>query len=261
MGDIAEVAKDALLSDGYETAAVPFPQNTLRDESGYRRELLKAVGFFHPDVVIPVGNNTAAARIKESVPGLPVITTDSAWKVEMLDSKLASSELASRLGIPQPGIIRSAEETRSFPVIFKRDVSFAGSGVYKPSSPQALRSIEEHFAGKAYMIEEYIEGCDWSVDAVRSDGFFRFGCYRSLASKGQGPSELREAAGNPALGRFAEMMLDAIDYHGVCGLDFRLDDDGKPYFLECNPRLTGGLATQCQAGFNIPSLLVSLFAR
>ena len=116
--------------------------------------------------------------------------------------------------------------------------------------------LVEHFSGKRFLTEEYIEGTDWSVDAVRFDGYFRCGCYRSLASNGQGPSLRREIGDNPRLEGYARRLLDAIDYHGVCGFDFRVDSSGKAYFLECNPRLTGGLSTQLQTGFNIPSILV-----
>lgn len=259
MGDIAQVAQQALERDGFEVAAVPFDQNVLRDESGYRRQLLRAIERVRPDVVLPVGNTVAAARLAASSSGWPAFAVDAPERVELLDSKLAASRLAARLGIPQPRIFASPDEVTAYPVIFKRDVSFAGSGVYKPSSREALERIVEHFAGKPALIEEYVEGSDWSVDAVRLDGYFRFSCYRSLASQGshgQGPATLRELVDAPELGRFARLMLDAVDYHGVCGLDFRVTPDGRPFFLECNPRLTGGLATQLAAGFDIPSLLV-----
>lgn len=256
MGDIAPVAAAALEQDGFEAAAVPFEQNLYRDESGYRRELLKAVDALRPDVILPVGNTVAISRIKASVAGLPPIIVDTPEKVELLDGKISASQLASQLGIPQPRIFGSYDDITRYPVIFKRDRSFAGSGVYKPSSREALEKISEHFEGKPRLVEEYVEGSDWSVDAVRLEGFFRCGCYRTLESKGQGPSKAREAAEFPLLGRFAQQMLDAIDYHGVCGFDFRVTADGNPYFLECNPRLTGGLSTQIEAGFDIPGILV-----
>ncbi len=48
------------------------------------------------------------------------------------------------------------------------------------------------------------------------------------------------------------MMVETIDYEGVCGMDFRRDSQGNWYFLECNPRFTGGIDTQIAAGFDIP---------
>ena len=258
MGDIAETAGNALARSGYEARAIPFPQNLLHDECGYRRELLKAVKTFHPDIILPVGNTVAISRIKASVPGMPAIVAESPEKTELLDSKISSSALAARLGIPQPRMYGDAEEPDHFPVIFKRDVSFAGSGVYRPTTIQALRRIREHFAGKPCLVEEYIDGEDWSVDAIRSEGYFRYGCYRSLENRGQGPSIVREVADNPILGMYARTILDAVDWHGVCGMDFRVDRHGRPFFLECNPRLTGGLETQISAGFDIPSILVRL---
>lgn len=258
MGDIAAIARESLVRSGYDVHTVPFQQNLLHDECGYRRELLKAVKTFHPDIILPVGDTVAISRIKASSPEMPSIVAESPEKTELLNSKTSSSALAASLGIPQPHIFGPDEEPGHFPVIFKRDSSFAGSGVYRPTSMQALRRICGHFAGKPCLIEEYIEGEDWSVDAIRSEGYFRYGCYRSLENRGQGPSIVREAADNPVLGSYAKMILDALDWHGVCGMDFRVDRQGHPFFLECNPRLTGGLETQIKAGFDIPSILVSL---
>lgn len=54
-------------------------------------------------------------------------------------------------------------------------------------------------------------------------------------------------------------MLDSVDFHGVCGLDFRYDPaNGKIAFIEVNARFTGGLATPVAAGFNIPWALYKL---
>lgn len=258
MGDIAEVAQQSLLRAGYEVEAVAFAQNLLRDESGYRRELVRASQRFDPDFILPAGNNIAPARIKSTWSLRPLIITDAAEKVEMLDSKLSASRLAAELCIPQPRFFDSADEVPSYPVIFKRDVSFAGSGVYKPSSREALERITEHFAGHPYLIEEYIEGSDWSVDAIHWDGYFRCSSYRTLTHHGQGPSTTRELVRRPDLESYARMLLDAVDYHGVCGIDFRIAPDGRPFFLECNPRLTGGLSTQIEGGFDIPEELLRL---
>ena len=256
MGDISQTAEKALKADGHEVVAVPFPQNVQRDASGYERELLKASRAFSPDAILPVGNTVNISMIRASHPELPPVMVDSVLNTTLLDSKISASRIAAELGIPQPRIYKTIDEVESFPVILKRDVSFGGSGVYKPSSPEALKRITEHFAGKEFIIEEYIEGTDWSVDAVRFGDCFRYGCYISLSNRGQGPSLTRKAAGFPLLGKYAEMILEAVDYRGVCGMDFRVERDGKPFFLECNPRLTGGLATQIEAGFNIPTILV-----
>ena len=57
----------------------------------------------------------------------------------------------------------------------------------------------------------------------------------------------------------ARKLLDYVDFHGVCGLDFRFDpDNDRIAYIETNARFTGGLATPVAAGFDIPWVLYKL---
>lgn len=258
MGDIGPTVRSSLMRHGYSVQLVEFAQNTLRDEPGYKRELLKAVRQFQPGMIVPIGNQTAMARLKDSLPDGIYVPVESAAKVEMLDSKVACSRLARELGILQPMMYDHAASVPHFPVIFKRDRSFGGSGVLRPKSREALERLIAKEPGMPYLIEELIEGTDYSVDAVRKGNSFMASCYKSLSSQGQGPSSMREVVQNDELCAIARKLLDHIDYNGVCGMDFRIGADGRAYFLECNPRFTGGIATQIDAGFDISYLLLTL---
>ena len=56
------------------------------------------------------------------------------------------------------------------------------------------------------------------------------------------------------------MILDKVDYRGVCGIDFKVNEQtNDAVFIEVNPRFTGGLATPMAGGFDIPYILYSLF--
>ena len=105
------------------------------------------------------------------------------------------------------------------------------------------------------LLQEWIGGTDYSVDCVRWDGFWKSSVYHALVTKtdGGGTTTQREIVAAPELEKYAKLLLDAVDFHGVCGLDFRYDPEtGKSAFIEVNARFTGGLATPVAAGFNIP---------
>lgn len=260
MGSIGQVVERQLTAHGYTVQLVDFPQNTFKDEKGYRRELTKAIRACSPRMVIPVGNQIAISRMKPMLPPEIAVPVADAATVELLDSKLGCSSVAHELGILQPRMYASVSEVETFPVIFKRDRSFGGSGVYRPESREALQRLADHEPQNPYLIEEFIEGTDFSVDAVRCGDFFQSGCYRSLSIRGgQGPSVERETVQREDLCHIARRILDHVDYNGVCGMDFRVSGGGKAYFLECNPRLTGGIETQISAGFDIPQLLLKHF--
>lgn len=258
MGNIGETALRALASCGLNVRKVDFPQNTFRDEFGYRRGLGKALDTFSPGMAMPVGNTLAMARFKPTAPEGIRIPVDTEEKIRLLDSKVESSRLAASLNIPQPHIYGNIDEVGENQVIFKREKSFGGSGVYKPKTKESLLNLMEHEPGSRYLIEDFIEGTDFSVDAVRWNGYFRAGCYKALSNRGQGPAISREKTDFPVLEEYAFRILSALDYNGVCGMDFRVDADGNAWFLECNPRFTGGLELQLENGFNIPYILYSL---
>lgn len=260
MADIGEIITKDLTAHGRNVIRVDFPQNIFRDFSGYRRELFKAIDRYHPEMVIPVGDQLSLAKLKDELPQGIIAATDSEKNISILDSKVRTYRLAECLGIPQPRLFHAGNAPDK--VIFKRDVSFGGSGVHVPTSRKALDNLIAHENGTPYLIEEYICGEDISADCVRFDGYFRAECYKSvLRTYTQGPAVTRLATDCPEAVRFAEIILDNIGYQGVCGMDFRKAADGKLYFLECNARFTGGLSTQLENGFDIPVLLFSGFRR
>lgn len=270
MGDIGRTVCDDLLGHGIDAVLEDFPQNTFRDEPGYRRELLKAIGRWHPSMIIPIGSQLALARFRHTLPDEIIVPVESAEKIALLESKVESSAIATHLGIRQPRVFligdgaydngsgifqKEMEELLSdahFPLIFKRDRSFGGSGVYRPRSREALLKLMAHEPGGRFLIEELIDGYDCSVDAFRWHGTFAAGCYRSLANRGQGPATKRESIEMPVLCDIARRILDHLDYNGICGMDFRISTSGEPYFLECNPRFTGGISTQIANGLDLP---------
>lgn len=256
MGEIAPAVRSSLESHGLSVENVDFGQNIFRDEFGYTRGLLKAVDAFKPSVVMPVGNSLALARLKASLPEGVTAAVEDENKVTILDRKVPFSCLMSEMGVRQPYLYSSVKEAAGHDVIFKRDISFGGHGVHRPWTMEALHRLIEHQSpGEPYLIEDYIEGDDWSVDAVRFDGFFRASSYKALSTKGNGPSIQREVSDFPALAGTARAIMDHLGYNGICGFDFKVDAAGIPYILECNPRFTGGISTQIESGFDIPFLI------
>lgn len=259
MGNISDVVRRSLESHGLSVEQMPIDQNVFRDEFGYHRGIKRALERITPRMIMPIGCQIALARYKHMLEESVLVPVESEEKIRTLDSKCSCSALAASLGISQPTIYKSIPSDDCFPLVFKRNVSFGGQGVHIPKTRQALEQLIAHQrAGEPYLMEEYVEGEDYSVDVLRWHGYFRALCYRTVAHHGKGPSTERMPVEMPELVETAGRMLEAIDYNGVCGLDFRVDKEGRALFLECNPRFTGGLETSIAAGFDIPYLLWEL---
>lgn len=254
-GETGLLVAQSLRAAGAEVTVMEGP-NAHKHEGEFLKKLALKLEECKAEMIIPVFFPEVLAARKERFPGI-LIPVESLEKLQLLDDKISCCALAERLGIPQPKRLDDPSEVKDFPVVFKRPRGHGGDSVYFPGNPKALRNILA--PATEYLLTEYIDGEDVCVDALRWDGFFFAASYRVLEPRRKGVSTLRESVLAPRLEEYAKLILDYVDYHGVCGLDFRVrSSDGQPFFLECNPRFSGGLASAIASGFDIPRLLWEL---
>jgi len=256
-GTTGELVARSLRDKGLKVNIMERP-NAKKREAFFIDSLKEAVSVYEPGMILPIFFPEVLAAHRDEFPGI-VIPLDDREKIIRLDNKLSACELASSLDIPQPRRYLSPDEVESYPCVFKRVNGQGGDSVYFPGKRSALDCLLRNASSPTgYMITEFIEGENVCVDALRWDGFFYAAAYKVLDPPGKGVSRLRESIEAPELVSYARRILDAVDYHGVCGVDFRLDPDGNAYFLECNPRFSGGLASAIASGFDIPWLYCRL---
>ena len=281
-GGPADVVRKSLSEHGVEVFLLDGV-NVRKDAPGFERALLRALAETGAGVILPIFYPETLADLRDRLASLfPTISISSATavspfcraitfasggqpviipleaadKIRLLDNKLSASRLATSLDICQPRVYEDpTAEDIHFPVVFKRALGQGGDSVYFPRDRRALDSLLAT-AGKC-LVQDFIPGENVSVDALRWDGFFYAAAYRVLEPSGKGISRLRESIEAPSLVSQVRRLLDSIDYHGVCGVDFRVNDSGS-YFLECNPRFSGGVASAVASGFDIPYLYYRL---
>jgi predicted ATP-grasp superfamily ATP-dependent carboligase len=71
-----------------------------------------------------------------------------------------------------------------------------------------------------------------------------------------GTSVVRQSIAMPAdIGAQAERLVRAMELEGYSEVEFRRDDDGTPYLMEINPRLSASVEVAVRAGVDFPWLL------
>lgn len=236
--------------------------NPFTDEEAFIRVLKDKVAELRPRMLMPTHDESVVImRHRDEFPKELIIPYESEAKLMRLSNKSWATLKAKAAGCPIPKVYKSVDEVDCYPVVFKTVIGNSAKGVYFPKSKEELLALMQQQHGNVFsnnsemLLQEWIGGTDYSVDCVRWDGFWKASVYHALVTKtdGGGTTTQREIVAAPILENYAKMLLDAVDYHGVCGLDFRYDPKtGRAAFIEINARFTGGLATPVAAGFNIP---------
>lgn len=243
------------------TGSFTYP-DPFTEEEAFIRVLKEKVAELKPRVLMPTHDESVVImRHREEFPKELIIPYESEEMLLNLANKAWATRKADEAGCPIPKVYKSVDEVENYPVVFKTVIGNSAKGVYFPKSKEELLALMQESHGNVFsndsemLLQEWIGGTDYSVDCVRWDGFWKSSVYHALVTKtdGGGTTTQREIVAAPELEKYAKLLLDAVDFHGVCGLDFRYDPEkGKAAFIEVNARFTGGLATPVAAGFNIP---------
>lgn len=253
---VADTSKKNICSRSKFCAGSFVYPDPFTEEEAFIQCLLTKVEELNPKVLLPTHDESVVImRHRNKFPADLIIPYESEELLLTLANKAKATELASKAGVPTPRVYDGIDDVTNYPVVFKTVIGNSAKGVYFPKNQEELIKYMDNHKDEETLLEEWIGGTDYSVDCVRWDGFWQSSVYHALVTKtdGGGTTTQREIVSVPELENYARMLLDSVDFHGVCGLDFRYDSEtGKSAFIEVNARFTGGLATPVAAGFDIP---------
>lgn len=243
------------------TGSFTYP-DPFTDEDAFIQVLKDKVAELRPRVLMPTHDESVVImRHRDEFPADLIIPYEGEEKLLLLANKAKSTELARKAGVPVPEVYKSIDEVKSYPVVFKTVIGNSAKGVFFPKDREELVKLMDEHKDEETLLEEWIGGTDYSVDCVRWNDFCKTSVYHALVTKtdGGGTTTQREIVNMPQLEAAALKLMDAVDFHGVCGLDFRYDaENNKIAYIETNARFTGGLATPVAAGFDIPWIVYKL---
>lgn len=194
--------------------------------------------------------------------------------------KALSLRMAIENGIPTPKtfFVKNLQELKeiskkvTYPAVIKPRWSWVWRGAKALfRRPSYVNSVGEllsvyktiHNDFPFPMIQEYILGVNYSVAALYCNSQLKAICgikvYRAMPVTG-GNSVYRESIElDPIMKKYALRLLEALDWHGVAEIEFRLDSrDLTPKLMEINGRFWGSLEVAVAAGVDFPYLLYRL---
>ena len=229
------------------------------------------------DLVIPVTEITSQLLLmnKNSLPKLE-LPFASYEIVKCLADKGALVRMAVELDVPVPKSrwFMSAQElnidAEAFPLVVKPCFSKIFTGTewittrvaIVHSKEELLEELNhsEYLKKHPFLLQEFIPGHGAGVFCLYDHGqpqaFFAHRRIREKPPQG-GVSVVSESvAVDPVLKAYACKLLDAVKWHGVAMVEFRIDPEGKPFLMEVNTRFWGSLQLAIDSGVDFPAMLL-----
>lgn len=238
---------------------VPAPS---RDPVGYLRAIDEIMGGGAYDALLPTHEQAwlfaaGAGRLRAARP--PVAELSAFARVQ---SKIAFARTLDELGLPQPPWRAVATEqdvgVLGFPVWVKAALSTAGRGVRAArDAEEARRAWRELAAGGEVMIQGGAPGAYAQVQGVFAHGRLIGAASSELVASGVGGSAAaRVSVDHPRAVDALRRIGARLAWHGGIDLDY-FHVDGRPQFIECNPR-TVEPGNAFAAGVDLPGLLTAV---
>ncbi|HZS35097.1 MAG TPA: ATP-grasp domain-containing protein [Methylomirabilota bacterium] len=229
-------------------------------------------------VVLPAGEVTMELVLGNRQALEPaVVPFGSLEAFAALTDKSRLAALAARLGVRAPATccargrteLEAALEAARFPLVLKPHRSrVLHAGQWRPATVRYARSraealrlwsedpllrehpvlVQAHVAGEA-------RGLSCLYDRGRCVAAFAHRRVREKPPQG-GVSVLSESVPvGAAMRQAATRVLDAVGWHGVAMVEFKVAPDGTPHLIEVNARFWGSLQLAVDAGVDFPWLL------
>ncbi len=190
-----------------------------------------------------VNTPEAAATFAAALGGRTVVKADGSWGgrgVVIADDPAAAATAAARLG-RAPGTVRMLKR-----LLVDRDLPMLGNWLrrHRPAV-----SVQGFIAGR----EANIAVACWQGETLAS-----VAVVVSETSHATGPATVVTVIDHAGMTQAARRLCAELKLSGLVGLDFMLDDDGRAWLIELNPRVTPSCHLSPIAG---PRLIAALRQR
>lgn len=166
------------------------------------------------------------------------------------------------IGIPTVSLSRVGDEWPGYPVVAKPLDGRSSSGLHRIHTDAEWRAALDEISNPGrYLVQPLVEGVVVTVDVVRDVvgspvvAVPREELLRTLNGAGTSVHVFHDDALVTSCARLA----DELGVLGCVNFEFIRDEDGAYHFLECNPRLSGGVEFTCMAAYDCIGNLLRAF--
>lgn len=221
------------------------PPAPATDQDGYLRDLLKITKEENVDLVVPISEESLHVTLLErNLPPSVQIFSNCHDVLATLSDKYAFNRAAEAAGctVPETHLANSPDARRlaaSAPCVFKPRSGCSGQQL-QMLTPDTLP--ESVFADPSAIIQKRVFGREVSTLSLCREGrILAHVTYEGLVFSGTVAVCFQRVDDAPQVAEWVSDFVEKGGYSYFLAFDFIVDDNGVPWPLECNPRLTSGL--------------------
>ena len=109
-----------------------------------------------------------------------------------------------------------------------------------------------------FLVQEYLPGDEYTVDMVVDHGKVLYSACKVNYDMENGVARRSVVTRNDECISQCEYVCKVLKLHGNIGFDLKCDAEGKPYIIDCNPRMTATVSLIAKAGINMPYIALQL---
>jgi predicted ATP-grasp superfamily ATP-dependent carboligase len=236
------------------------------DPEGFLAFVLDRASSGAIDVLLPIHEQGYLfARVRDRLETLVAVALPSFESYRQAHSKVGFHRLLSELNLPQPDtrLVATLSDLTPdrFPVMLKSPVGTASRGTWLLSSPEDLDAARREIAaGEAFdepfLLQEVVPGPVEHAQAVFDGGrLVGAHAYRQIVRGAGGGDAVKESVDRPPVRSHLSRIGERLQWHGALSVDYILDEQGVPRYIDCNPRLVEPMSARL-AGLDLADLLV-----
>lgn len=172
--------------------------------------------------------------------------------ISVCRNKRSSSELVRKFGICKvPDELSSITESTKFPVICKRIDGRSSQGMCILHSFEEYNEVKEKYLNdKNYIFQNFVEGNVVTVDLLRFGETIVSISREEFVRTPNGLGISVQTFYNEVLESIVRKIAEALNIFGCVNFEFIRTSENCFYFLECNPRFSGGVNFSILSGYD-----------
>jgi len=149
--------------------------------------------------------------------------------------------------------IKTTASLKSYPMILKPRFGSSAKLIYITYDKKTVKK----FCNKNYVCEKFLKGKEYSVDCYISPRFGVIGIIPRIRNEiTGGESTLTITEDNKKIIGISKKIIEIMKFVGPINLQFIFYKKNY-YFMEANPRMSGGVLASIKAGLNVPNLMIN----